>query len=82
MTSVPLPDSLSPETTGLSPRQVGLILFALTLGGFAIGTGEFASMGLMPNMVASLGVTAVSYTHLDVYKRQPCVMAPGCRIRW
>ena len=47
MTSVSLPDSLSPETPGLSSRQVGLILFALTLGGFAIGTGEFASMGLI-----------------------------------
>lgn len=64
MTSVPLPDSLSPETTGLSPRQVGLILFALILGGFAIGTGEFASMGLMPNMVASLGVTEPQVGHL------------------
>ena len=45
------------DSIGLNPRQIGLILFALTLGGFAIGTGEFASMGLMPNMVASLGVT-------------------------
>ena len=64
MTSVSLPDSLSPDTTALSPRQVGLILFALTLGGFAIGTGEFASMGLMPNMVASLGVTEPQVGHL------------------
>ena len=48
----------------LSPRQVGLILFALTLGGFAIGTGEFASMGLMPNMVASLGVSEPQVGHL------------------
>lgn len=64
MTPVPLPDSLSSERTDLSPRQVGLILFALTLGGFAIGTGEFASMGLMPNMVASLGVTEPQVGHL------------------
>lgn len=64
MTSVPVPDSLSSERTDLSPRQVGLILFALTLGGFAIGTGEFASMGLMPNMVASLGVTEPQVGHL------------------
>lgn len=48
----------------LTPRQVGLILFALTLGGFAIGTSEFASMGLMPNMVASLGVTEPQVGHL------------------
>ena len=41
-----------------------MILFALTLGGFAIGTSEFASMGLMPNMVASLGVTEPQVGHL------------------
>ncbi len=41
-----------------------MILFALTLGGFAIGTGEFAGMGLMPNMVASLGVTEPQVGHL------------------
>lgn len=48
----------------LTPRQVTLILFALTLGGFAIGTSEFAGMGLMPNMVASLGVTEPQVGHL------------------
>ncbi len=63
MTSASLPDAISSETS-LSPRQVGLILFALTLGGFAIGTGEFASMGLMPNMVISLGVTEPQVGHL------------------
>ncbi len=64
MTSVSPRDSLPHDSTDLSPRQVGLILFALTLGGFAIGTGEFASMGLMPNMVASLGVTEPQVGHL------------------
>ena len=48
----------------LPARQVSLILFALTLGGFAIGTSEFASMGLMPNMVASLGVSEPQVGHL------------------
>ena len=58
-------DSLIPNTTAdLTPRQVALILFALTLGGFAIGTSEFASMGLMPNMVASLGVSEPQVGHL------------------
>ena len=52
------------DSIGLNPRQIGLILFALTLGGFAIGTGEFASMGLMPNMVASLGVSEPQVGHL------------------
>ncbi|KAG1307523.1 hypothetical protein G6F62_015207 [Rhizopus arrhizus] len=31
----------------LTPRQRTLIILALSLGGFAIGTSEFASMGLM-----------------------------------
>lgn len=59
------PNTYFPQDSGaLSPRQVGLILFALTLGGFGIGTGEFASMGLMPNMVVSLGVTEPQVGHL------------------
>ena len=64
MASVSLPDTVSRDATDLTPRQVGLILFALTLGGFAIGTSEFASMGLMPNMVASLGVSEPQVGHL------------------
>ncbi|MDR7069769.1 DHA1 family inner membrane transport protein [Pseudoxanthomonas japonensis] len=60
-----VPAPVSPSDAGaLTARQVGLILFALTLGGFAIGTSEFASMGLMPNMVASLGVTEPQVGHL------------------
>lgn len=59
------PNPSAPNTSAdLTPRQVGLILFALTLGGFAIGTSEFASMGLMPNMVASLGVSEPQVGHL------------------
>lgn len=56
--------STAPAADRLSARQVGLILFALTLGGFAIGTSEFAGMGLMPNMVASLGVSEPQVGHL------------------
>ncbi len=37
----------------LTPRQRTLIILALSLGGFAIGTSEFASMGLLPEMVAT-----------------------------
>ncbi|MCH6482642.1 MFS transporter [Pseudoxanthomonas sp. LH2527] len=64
MDVAPPPVSLPSVTAPLTPRQVGLVLFALTLGGFAIGTSEFASMGLMPNMVASLGVTEPQVGHL------------------
>ena len=77
------PDTyVSPDATVLSPRQVGLILFALTLGGFGIGTGEFASMGLMPNMVASLGVTEPQVGHLiSAYALGVVVGAPLLAIR-
>ena len=64
MTPVSPRNTVPHDATNLSPRQIGLILFALTLGGFAIGTSEFASMGLMPNMVASLGVTEPQVGHL------------------
>ncbi len=64
MDAAPPPVSFTPVADELTARQVGLILFALTLGGFAIGTSEFASMGLMPNMVASLGVTEPQVGHL------------------
>ncbi|MCR6664318.1 MAG: MFS transporter [Luteimonas sp.] len=48
----------------LSARHRTWILFALSLGGFAIGTSEFASMGLMPNMAAALGVNEPQVGHL------------------
>ncbi|WP_286222898.1 MFS transporter [Marinobacter apostichopi] len=44
--------------------QIFLIEFALALGGFAIGTGEFAIMGLMPNVSLDLGVTEPQVGHL------------------
>lgn len=55
---------LTAGVPALTARQVTLILFALSLGGFAIGTSEFAGMGLMPNMVATLGVSEPQVGHL------------------
>ncbi|HST44093.1 MAG TPA: MFS transporter [Luteimonas sp.] len=46
------------------PGHDTLILFALALGGFAIGTSEFAMMGLMPNLVRGLAVTEPQVGHL------------------
>lgn len=48
----------------LSKRAVLLIEFALAIGGFGIGTGEFAIMGLMPNVAQDLGVTEPQVGHL------------------
>src|SRR5690554_2676445 len=41
-----------------------LIVFALAMGGFGIGTGEFAIMGLMPNVAQDLGVSDPQVGHL------------------
>ena len=49
----------------LPPRRTrALILFALSMGGFAIGTSEFAMMGLMPSLVRAFGVGEPAVGHL------------------
>jgi DHA1 family inner membrane transport protein len=57
---------LNPQTlaAALSPRQRNLILLALALGGFAIGTSEFASMGLMLEISRGLHITESQVGHL------------------
>lgn len=47
------------ETSAAKPsrRFTLLIEFALAVGGFAIGVGEFTIMGLMPNVAAALNIT-------------------------
>lgn len=51
-------------SASMTRLQTFLIEFALALGGFAIGTGEFAIMGLMPNVSQDLGVTEPQVGHL------------------
>ncbi|MDA5632387.1 MULTISPECIES: MFS transporter [Rhizobium/Agrobacterium group] len=41
----------------LSPFAIALIELALAAGGFGIGTGEFAIMGLLPDVATTYGVT-------------------------
>lgn len=48
----------------VTSTQALLIQIALALGGFAIGTGEFALMGLMPNVAGDLGVSEPQVGHL------------------
>ncbi len=50
--------------TPMSRRTYTLILFALAMGGFAIGTSEFAMMGLMPNLARGFGVSEPQVGHL------------------
>jgi len=47
-----------------SARVVLLIELALAVGGFAIGTGEFAIMGLMPDVARALSVGETQVGHL------------------
>jgi len=52
-------DRLGPETDAGPRPPFGLALaeFTLALGGFALGTGEFASMGLLPDIAHAAGVS-------------------------
>lgn len=46
------------------PSRPAWALFALAVGGFAIGTTEFASMGLLPQIAAGVGVSIPTAGHL------------------
>lgn len=63
-TDLALGDIDSAQADTVSPRHRALILAALSLGGFAIGTSEFAAMGLMPDMVAEFGATEPQIGHV------------------
>ncbi|HLR83772.1 MAG TPA: MFS transporter, partial [Nocardioidaceae bacterium] len=49
-----------------TPEQsnVGLAIVALALGGFAIGTTEFVTMGLLPQIASGIGVSIPSAGHV------------------
>ncbi|WP_024870273.1 MFS transporter [Pseudoxanthomonas suwonensis] len=65
MPATPPPaDPAAVAVPAIGRGRYALILAALTLGGFGIGTSEFAGMGLMPNMVAELGVSEPQVGHL------------------
>jgi DHA1 family inner membrane transport protein len=75
MQTISLPNA--PATPAVSSRHRALILAALTLGGFAIGTSEFSSMGLMPEMVKAFGVTEPQVGHvISAYALGVVVGAP------
>jgi DHA1 family inner membrane transport protein len=54
-----------------------LVILALAMGGFAIGTTEFATMSLLPYFAASLGIDAPSAGHvISAYALGVVVGAP------
>ena len=64
MQTAPDPPAAAVPALAVSPRHRVLILAALSLGGFAIGTSEFAAMGLMPEMVRGFGVSEPQVGHI------------------
>src|SRR4051812_21553499 len=66
------------ETVPVSKAApAGLVLFALAMGGFAIGTTEFASMSLLPYFSAGLGIDEPTAGHvISIYALGVVVGAP------
>lgn len=54
--------SVDPST--LSPKRVAAATAALVLGGVAIGTTEFVTMGLLPDIASGIGVSIPTAGHL------------------
>lgn len=51
--TLPVPE----EAPALTRFQIALVILALACGGFGIGTGEFAIMGLLPDVAKTFAVT-------------------------
>ncbi|MDO6561961.1 MFS transporter [Amphritea sp. 1_MG-2023] len=70
----------------LSKGALLMIEIALAIGGFGIGTGEFAAMGLMPSIAGNLGVSEPQVGHvisayaLGVVVGAPLLAIAGARL--
>ena len=56
-------DLVDVEATA-SCRHVNLAILALAIGGFAIGTTEFVTMGLLPEIASGVGITIPAAGHV------------------
>src|SRR3954451_9463779 len=69
--------SLPADHRSLSTVRVVIAVVALALGGFAIGTTEFVTMGVLPDIAADVGVDIPTAGHLiSVYALGVVVGAP------
>ncbi len=84
-------DALRPGVTDalpapLGPRRVAVAVVALALGGFAIGTTEFVTMGLLPDIAEGVGVDipsaggTISAYALGVVIGAPVIAASATRL--
>jgi DHA1 family inner membrane transport protein len=78
----------SAVTTSVTPdtkRHVSLALLALAIGGFAIGTTEFVTMGLLPQIAAGVHISIPTAGHIvsayaiGVVVGAPVIAALGAR---
>jgi DHA1 family inner membrane transport protein len=86
MTTSPQATPLRATSTAASaPHHLGIVLFSLAMGGFAIGTTEFASMSLLPFFAADLKIDeptagyAISAYALGVVLGAPLIAVLGAR---
>lgn len=83
--SLPSPASVTGSQAVRMPH-VGLVILALAVGGFAIGTTEFASMSMLPLIAAGLGIDAPTAGHaisayaLGVVVGAPVITVLGARV--
>jgi DHA1 family inner membrane transport protein len=73
MTDAPAVD----HTPVVRARHFGLAVLALAMGGFAIGTAEFVTMGLLPQIASGVGVSIPAGGHvISAYALGVVVGAP------
>lgn len=83
MSSSPVPHLAGPPVRA---PHVGLVILALAVGGFAIGTTEFASMSMLPLFAQGLGIDAPTAGHaisayaLGVVVGAPVITVLGARL--
>ena len=77
VTVADLPDLRTDPRRDLRRGRLVAALVALALGGFAIGTTEFVTMGLLPDIAAGVGVSIPSAGHvISAYALGVVVGAP------
>ncbi len=79
--------SCVPDTSpALTRLQVTLVILALACGGFGIGTGEFAIMGLLPDVARTFSVTipqagyVITAYALGVVVGAPLIAIAGAKV--
>jgi len=77
LTTMPASEDVRAHDVVPPARQVGLALLALAIGGFAIGTTEFVTMGLLPQVAEGIGTDIPTAGHfVSAYALGVVVGAP------